>query len=259
MKMFSFRGGGALLVGLFLLAGFAQAAVLPFSGFATTGAGVLTFQNGGVNYIDWCPVSSFAPSSTIPAGAQGSCPVADTGNGIFLASGGFGAFTPQNPLGNPANTGTILDMKDQAGGNAQYTTFPPNTPVSINNFLRLNSQSNFNFQANILTAGACSSVAIGPFCLTQVGPNVSVTMTVLGTLIDTSGFYDPAPFSDVITGQFNNTTIAAVAAAAQTSTGIFSNSWSGSVEASGIPEPSTWAMMLIGGGLIFAARRRRVH
>jgi hypothetical protein len=259
MKLFSFRGGGALLVGLLLLAGLAQAAPLPFSGFATTGAGVLTFQNGGVNYIDWCPVSSFAPSGTIPPGATGSCPVANTGNGIFLASGGFGAFTPQNPLGNPANTGTILDMKDQAAGNAQYTHFPPGVPVSINNFLVLNSQPNFNFRAELLTAGACSSVSIGPFCLTQVGPNVSVTMTVLGTLIDNSAVFDPAPFSDVITGQFNNTTIAAVAAAAQTSSGIFSNSWSGSVEASAIPEPSTWAMMVIGGCLILAARRRRAH
>lgn len=260
MKIGGLRVGAILLLGCLLLVGQAMAAILPNSGFATAGAGVLTFQNGGVNYIDWCPVDSFAPAGTIPGSAATSCPVSNTGNGIFLASGGFGAFSPQNPLGNPANTGTIKDMKSAPGGNANYTFFPPGVPVTIANFLTLASQPQFNFEANLLTAGTCSATAIGPFCLTQNGQNVSVTITVLGTVRDTTigpSAFDPAPFSYVITGQFNNTNVGAVAAAAQSAAGVFSNSWSGSLTATGIPEPSTLGLMLIGGGLIFAGYRRK--
>jgi hypothetical protein len=181
-----------------------------------------------------------------------SCGVTAGNAGVFLASGGSGSFAPENPF--PGQLGTILDITD-VPGSATYTFFPPGVPVTIDHFLTLSVQPTYNFQANMIVAGGCSSVAAGPFCLTQNGPNVSVTMTILGTVFDNSG--GMAPFSDVITGQFNNTTIAAVIAGATSSSGIYSNTWSGSVVVA--PEPGTLGLMggaLVGLSLLLRRRKR---
>lgn len=250
------------LAGL-LLAGFVgQASAAAINGsFGHTGAGVLTFANAGntIHYIDWCPTDPAAPSTgSVACGTS----AAGYGQGDIQANGGSGTFISQNPppLGGPV--GTIKDMKDDPGGLGGYTYFPIGAPVTINNWLTLSTLPNLNFQANQLVPQTCSptatTVCTGSFILTQVGNNVTVSMTVNGIVYDTNNVLTPATFTDVISGQFNNTTLAAVAAAAQTTSGIFSNTWSGSVTTSPIPEPATSA--LIGGGVLLlglALRKRR--
>jgi len=208
--------------------------------FGTTGSGVEAFSNlpGTIHYIDWCPTDPSAPAT-----GSATCGTAASGTGTLTAQGGSGTFTAVNPT----SAGTIKDMSDAAS--APYTTFPVGVPVAINNWLTLTALPNLNFQANLFVPATCAPSAtqlcIGGFVLSQIGQNVTVSMTVNGIVFDTSATnpLSPAAFTDAISGQFNNTTIAAVAAAASSSTGIFSNTWSGSVATSAIPEPATFGFI----------------
>jgi hypothetical protein len=215
--------------------------------FGTTGAGVEAFSNlpGTIHYIDWCPTD---PGS--PASGSATCGTSAGGTGTLTAQGGSGTFTAVNGLGNAGTAGTIKDMSDAPS--APFTTFPVGVPVTINNWLTVAALPNLNFQANLFVPASCAPSAtqlcIGGFVLTQIGQNVTVSMTVNGIVSDTSGVLAPAAFTDAISGQFNNTNIGAVATAASTAAGIFSNTWSGSVATSAVPEPATFG--LIGAALL---------
>jgi|GEM_PF-4947831 len=220
-------------------------------GFGTTGAGVEAFSNtsGTIHYIDWCPIDTNSPG--------GGCGTSSTGMGTLTATGGTGTFTAVNP----SSSGTILDMSDAVS--APFTFFPVGTPVSIDNWLTLSTLSNLDFQANLFVPASCvpsaTQLCVGGFVLSQIGQNVTVSMTINGIVSDTTHVLSSAAFSDVISGQFNNTTIAAVATAASSPTGIFSNTWSGSVATTPIPEPATSGLIgaaLLGLGLL---RSRRVR
>lgn len=243
----------SLLVGALLALGVPAFAAPITGGFGTTSAGVMTYADAGntTHKIDFCPAD---PSS--PAIGTGSCSLGGPtpGQGILQVQGGVGTF---GSIIAPVS-GTILDMVDQPG-NAPFTYFPVGVPsLAINNFLTVSTFPTFNFQANEFVNQTCApsatTICIGGFILTQVGANVSVSFTVNGTII-AAGF-DNTPFTDVITGQFNNTTNAAVAAAAQTTGGIFSNTWSGSVTANPIPEPTTMTMLGIGAMAMLIGRLR---
>jgi len=211
--------------------------------FGTTGAGVEAFSNlaGNIHYIDWCPTDP-----TSPATGSATCGTADGGTGTLVAQGGSGTFAAVNPM----SAGTIKDISDAPS--APFTTFPVGVPVTINNWLTLAALPNLNFQANLFVPASCAPSAtqlcIGGFVLSQTGQNVTVSMTVNGIVSDTSGVLSSAAFTDAISGQFNNTTIAAVASAASLPTGVFSNTWSGSVATPAIPEPAT--LGLIGAALL---------
>jgi len=141
--------------------------------------------------------------------------------------------------------GTIKDMADAPS--AGFTTFPVGVPVSIDNWLTLAALPNLNFRATQFVPATCVTTAtqtcIGGFLLSQIANNVTVSMTINGIVIDTSGVLSSAAFTDAISGQFNDTTMAAVAAAANSPTGIFSNTWSGSVNTAAIPEPATFGLI----------------
>ena len=208
--------------------------------FGTTGSGVEAFSNlsGTIHYIDWCPTDPTSPAT--------ACSTSTSGTGTLVAQGGSGTFAAVNP----SSAGTIKDMSDAPS--APFTTFPVGVPVSINNWLTLAALPNLNFQANMFVPASCAPSAtqlcIGGFLLSQIGQNVTVSMTIDGIVSDTTGVLSSAAFTDAISGQFNNTTIAAVAQAASSPQGIFSNTWSGSVATSAIPEPATFG--LIGAALL---------
>lgn len=220
-----------VIVFTLLLCSVATAASIT-GGFGTTAAGVITFANAAntAHFIDWCPVDPGSPTGGV------TCPVSATGKGDFIATGGSGSFAAGVPPFPTLTPGTIKDMVD-SGSVPPFTTFPPGVLVSINNFVTVSTLPQFNFRAEFLDLQSCSGnpliiQCIGPFILTQVGNNVAVSMSLHGTVLDTTNTLSPARFDYVITGQFNNTTISAVAVAAQTTGGIFSNSWSGSVSTS---------------------------
>jgi hypothetical protein len=222
-------------------------------GFGTTGAGVEAFSNvsGTTHYIDWCPIDTGSP------GGSASCGTSTTGMGTLTAAGGSGTFTAVNTT----SAGTILDMSDAVS--APFTFFPVGTPVTIDNWLTLSALPNLDFQANLFVPASCApsatQICIGGFVLTQIGQNVTVSMTINGIVSDTTHVLSSAAFTDAISGQFNNTTIGAVAAAASSSAGIFSNTWSGSVATTPIPEPATSGLIgaaLLGLGLLRSRRAR---
>jgi hypothetical protein len=137
-----------------------------------------------------------------------------------------------------------------------------NVPSAVNNFLFLSALPLLNFQAQLFVLQSCVTTStqqcISGFLLSQVGQNVSVSSTINGVVFDTSGVLGPAAFTDILTGQYNNTTLSAVAAAALSPGGIMSNTWSNSVSTSPIPEPAT--LTILGGGLLLlGCLRRRIR
>lgn len=249
------RPQSSLLVGSLLAMGIPAFAVPITGGFGTVATGVLSFANGDntVHTIDFCPQEASSPGAGSNAGcAVGSVPA---GIGTFLASGGSGTFSPIVSL---VTAGTILDLVDQPG-NPPFTYFPVGVPnQNINGFLTLGGFSGFNFQADQFAAQTCApsgtTVCIGGFILTQVDDNVSVSLTVKGTIF-ASGF-DDTPFTYIVTGQFNDTTIFDVATGAQTTGGVYSNTWSGSLTTGDVPEPGTITMLGVGALAMLFGRLR---
>ncbi len=234
----------AIVIGIFCALGISSLSATQISGgFGTTGAGVMTFANAGgtVHYLDWCPTDpgTSPASSCTGSGATG----AGYGKGQITASGGTGTFAAIGA----SSAATILDIAD-APAQTNFSYLPVGSPVTLNNFIAfigVPSLSTINLQANQLVPNTCTTTAtqmcVGGFVLTQVGTSVTVSIGLIGTAIDTSGILSSAAFTDIISGQYNNTTMAAVAAAAQTTGGIFSNTWSQSISTA--PEPSTFAML----------------
>lgn len=167
---------------------------------------------------------------------------ADGGNGVMDSDGTTGFFNiiPNN------DAGLIKDLATVANS-LGYSVAPVGATVSIDNFLSFTSIPTTNIRLTQLPfASTCTPSAtvacIGPFQLSQNGAHVSVSINVIGDILngpDTTGF------SGQITAQFLDKTIAAVVDGASTTTGVLADSWSGAISAT-IPEPGTVTMLGIG-------------
>jgi PEP-CTERM motif len=223
--------------------------------FGFSGPGVLTFSTApGNDFIRFCTK------------ADSSCAAAPTGTGDFGVSGpGFGNFN----LLLGTDTGAILNTSDHTPPLSPYTYLPPGAAVTVDNYIALTSANalanyNLDFQADMLPVVACTTTStqqcVGPFELSANGPNVSVTMDVLGTIINKQDG-SKSNMDITITGQYNATTIGAVIAGAQSASGAFSNSWAATVNATAIPvpEPGTaTTTLLLGMGMVtFGLIRRK--
>jgi hypothetical protein len=203
-----------------------------FSGF-----GLMTFTLApGASYIDFVPL------------ADGS------GEGLLFAGTGSGTLPTFIPIATP---GDIDDLA--TAPTPGFSLAPPGVPVSIDDFLEFNSVLPWNFQLNLIPLASCIPTAtqqcLGPFQLNQNGDQVSVDINITGTLFADG---EVLPWSGTLSAQFNNTTIAAVIAAASSPTGIQAFSWSGEVAVDQVPEPASLALFgiaLVGAGM--RARRRR--
>ena len=175
-------------------------------------------------------------------------------------AGGFGNLVSGGTLGSFYNTnvpdftpGTIKDMATNANA-LGYSVVPVGAPVSINNFVTFSSIPAVNFRLTSLPfASGCGGpvTCVGAFQLVQNNANVTVSINILGQILDGP---DSVPFSGNITAQFLNTNIGAVIAAASSPTGVLANSWSGAI-VSDVPEPGT--IVLLGAGLLALGWRRR--
>lgn len=252
MRVFQLRSAGKLLLSsLVLLVCAAGLSAATIGTFGTEGGGVLTYTStGGIAFIDFCPVDPSAPNP--------GCGVADTGTGNIDAKNGTGIFdilVPDNP---GFSVGTIRDIKNMPGGDPSYVFFPPDTFNPVNNFLTVSSLSNLNFQAQVMTAAGCDgTVIIGPFCFTDIGNSVFVGTTFRGVVLNTMTNALVGNFEYSVSGQFTAADIPALLAAAGTpgGPGAFSNTFSGEVVVSAIPEPGTYALM--GAGLVGLGLLRR--
>lgn len=204
----------------------------------------MVFNSLGAGYIQFCTE------------ADPTCDLASSTGDFNVSGPGTGSFSG---LTN-TDTGTIENTTDTSPGSAPFTYAPVGVPVSIDNYLSLAGFPTWDFQLNMLAPATCVSTATqvcsGPFELNQAGPNVSVTMVVFGTLINT-GNGTMSAFDLAFTGQYLNTTIAAVEAAGATPAGVFSDSWSGTADVTATSEPGSASTMLLAGGGLIALRLRR--
>lgn len=234
MKLSKFH----LLPVALLLAPLASATAL-YGQFGFTGPGVLVFNSGGADFIEFCTTVS-----------GNTCSNTNTGTGSISVTGP-GTYSFSNLTANEA--GTIDNTTDVTPPAPDYEYLPVATPTTLNNYITLSgADSNVNFQANDLPLATCMTTAdqecIGPFQLDQDGNNVVVTANVYGTIINTgTGTPDMSAFDLILTGQYTDTTIAAVISGATSSGGAFSDSWSGTLVA---PAPEPMSSALVGIGLL---------
>jgi len=212
-----------LFVGSLLALGM-PAFALPVNGIiGFSGTRLMTFTMGpGNGFIDFqAPV----------AGGTGEID-ADNRTGFFTV-------VPNN------DPGTIRDMSSM--NNPPYAFVPVATMVSIDNFLTFASLPTTNIRLTFLPLADCSGggTCSGPFQLLQNGAHVSVSINILGQVLNGP---DSSPFTGTITAQFLNNSVLGVFNAANSTNGITADSYSGAISASEIPEPET--ATLLGLGLI---------
>lgn len=219
----------------------------------TLGPGVIAFTSGGANFIDWCPPNAGSPG----IGQPGCGATTNNGLGTFMASGGTNSFSA-------ATAGTIKDSTN-GPATATYVSFPIGVPVSIDNYLTINSLPAADFRATMFENVSCATTAtqfcINGFELSQNGANTSVTITLDGVVIPGDGTAN-SNWSYVISGQYIGMSISQVVSGAASPTGVYSNTWSGTLTASAapIPEPGTIGLMgfsLIGLSFLLSRRVRK--
>lgn len=222
---------------------------LAFSAFIVSAApvGVLGFGGAAeitLSTIDFAP---FIPGA--PYNGQGQVGAVGVRNGIF------------SPIGF-AEEGTIVDRDADGGG---VPAQPAGVPILVQDWLRFPSFSNYRIDLTFIKPGAfgtggCNSDAIGAQCTPSFPGNISPYE--LSNQSDTQGQYVNAGFavSGVIrdratdqllhtfTGRFGaeirNTTIDDLLdyLAANPNNSVIAESFSGQIEATAIPEPSTFGL-----------------
>lgn len=175
-------------------------------------------------------------------------------NGTFVTSDGAntGSFATAPFAG--LTVGTIQDMSS----NPLDANYVPIGASTITNFISFAAQPNWSFTAKFLAPGDQ-----GPYSLTQVGNNVSATISMDGLICDMGGDAvcdatdDVTKWTGVFSAQYTNTTINAITALVLGGGTLNNNTWSGTLEASKIPEPASIALLGLGLVGMAAARRRR--
>jgi len=197
------------------------------------GTANLTFGQVSVSLgeVDWNPPLNPGNQGMYTYGQFFSAGVANTGSFAGPAFAGITQGFVQDLSANPA------DMNFTPVG-VQAVTNP--------NFLQFLAQPGWQFTMTNLSAGSFPQT---PYVLTELDGNVSATISVRGLACDTGGdnSCDPTDsvtnWTGIFSAQYTNTTIAEMQAILLNGGSLDNNTWSGTVTASAIPEPTTLALV----------------
>ena len=182
-------------------------------------------------------------------------PTADPNGDILAGASNSGAFAPINGASNANRQGKVIDFSNL-------------TVFSINNWLQFAllpapfSTMNIRLDGLVASAAApdCSAPLPGASCTPFAGSIFTFVNDPGGAVVSFRGFgvvidgLDSNPFTVLFSTQFVGRTPGQVLADASSVNGA-QTSYSASL--STVPEPSTWAMALLGVSGVFLARRRR--
>jgi hypothetical protein len=221
--------------------------------------GRFNFTLGAVNVtlgnVDWTTEPGATlnppPNATPTYGTFDINTAAATRTGVFsgaeFSAIGFGS----TGTGLPALPESIRDISDPLlVGDAN--SVPVGASAGIPNFFLISEQPTWNFTQTFLAPGTAG----GPFLISQNGSNVDASISLNGYAWDSATPLLRSNWTAIISAQYTNTTVADVLAQVVAGT-LPTNSWSGTFEATAVPEPATLLTFGLGTLVAGAVRRRR--
>jgi hypothetical protein len=154
--------------------------------------------------------------------------------------------------------GTIGDLSSNPA-DANYVPVPTPGGFTRPNYITLAEKPTWQFTLTELVQGQDILGQPSPFLFTQLGPNVSVSIVMNGTAVDVGSGDPMSRWTQIVSAQYTNTTVANLIAIVTAGGSLPENTWSGTFEATAIPEvPEPATLLTFGAGsAILALRRRR--